>query len=107
RRGEPTVLIITAGLEDAIRIGGQQRPDIFALDIRLPEMLYTSVIGVTERITAQGAIETPLDAAQLKRDLERVRDAGLCSVAIVLLHGYRYPQHEAAAEAIARELGFA
>ena len=107
RRGEPTVLVITAGFEDAIRIGGQQRPDIFALDIRLPEMLYTRVVGVRERITAQGAIETPLDSAQLKRDLEHARDAGLRSVAIVLLHGYRFPQHEAAAEAIARELGFA
>ncbi|MEO8465900.1 MAG: hydantoinase B/oxoprolinase family protein [Gammaproteobacteria bacterium] len=107
RRGEPTVLVITAGFEDAIRIGGQQRPDIFALDIRLPEMLYTRVIGVTERITAGGAIETPLDAVQLKRDLAHARDAGLRSVAIVLLHGYRYPQHEAAAEALARDLGFA
>ncbi len=107
RRGEPTVLVITAGFEDAIRIGGQQRPDIFALDIRLPEMLYTRVIGVTERITAQGAIETPLDAAHLERELRDARDAGLRSVAIVLLHGYRFPQHEAAAEAIARELGFA
>jgi len=107
RRGEPTVLVITAGLEDAIRIGGQQRPDIFALDIRLPEMLYTRVIGATERITAQGDVETPLDAAQLTRELEDARDAGLRSVAIVLLHGYRFPQHEAAAESIARELGFA
>ena len=107
RRGEPTVLVITAGFEDAIRIGGQQRPDIFALDIRLPEMLYTRVIGVRERITAQGAVETPLDATQLKRELEHARDAGLRSVAIVLLHGYRYPQHEVAAQAIARELGFA
>src|SRR5258706_2466406 len=107
RRGEPTVLVITAGLEDAIRIGGQQRPDIFALDIRLPEMLYTRVIGATERITADGAIETPLDAAQLERELTDARDAGLRSVAIVLLHGYRFPQHEAAAETIARRLGFA
>ena len=106
RRGEPTVLVITAGLEDAIRIGGQQRPDIFALDIRLPEMLYTRVIGVPERITAQGRVETPLDTAELRRELRAARDAGWRSVAIVLLHGYRFPQHEAAAEAIARELGF-
>src|SRR5882672_380043 len=84
RRGEPTVLVITAGLEDAIRIGGQQRPDIFALRIELPEMLYTRVIGATERITAEGAIETPLDAAQLERELTEARDAGLRSVAIVL-----------------------
>ncbi|HVY65693.1 MAG TPA: hydantoinase B/oxoprolinase family protein [Gammaproteobacteria bacterium] len=106
RCGEPTALLITAGLEDAIRIGGQQRPDIFALDIRLPEMLYTRVIGVTERITAAGAVETPLDAARLAQDLRAAYDAGLRAVAIVLLHGYRFPQHELAAEAIARNVGF-
>jgi 5-oxoprolinase (ATP-hydrolysing) len=107
RGGEPTVLVITAGLEDAIRIGTQQRPDIFALDIRLPQMLYASVIGVTERITVDGDVETPLDGAQLARDLRAAFDAGLRSVAIVLLHGYRFPQHETAAAAIAASIGFA
>ena len=107
RRGEPTVLVITAGFEDAIRIGGQQRPDLFALDIRLPQMLYTRVIGVTERITVGGEIETPLDTAQLSRDLRAAHAAGLRSVAIVLLHGHRFPQHETAAARIAEEIGFA
>jgi 5-oxoprolinase (ATP-hydrolysing) len=106
RRGEPTVLVITAGLTDAIRIGGQQRPNIFALDIRLPEMLYTRVIGATERIAAQGDVETPLDTARLRQDLEVAFAAGLRSVAIVLLHGYRFPAHEVAATAIAAEIGF-
>jgi 5-oxoprolinase (ATP-hydrolysing) len=106
RRGEPTVLVITEGLADAIRIGGQQRPEIFALDIRLPEMLYTRVVGAGERVTAEGEIETPLDAARLRHDLAAAFAAGLRSVAIVLLHGYRFPQHELAAEAIAREVGF-
>jgi 5-oxoprolinase (ATP-hydrolysing) len=106
RRGEPTVLVITAGLTDAIRIGGQQRPNIFALDIRLPEMLYTRVIGATERIAAQGDVETPLDTARLRQDLEVAFAAGLRSVAIVLLHGYRFPAHEVAAAAIAAEIGF-
>ncbi len=77
RRGEPTVLVITAGLEDAIRIGGQQRPDIFALDIQLPEMLYTRVIGASERITAQGEVELPLDAARLRENLATAFAAGL------------------------------
>ena len=97
RRGEPTVLVITAGFEDAIRIGGQQRPDIFALDIRLPEMLYTRVIGAAERIDAHGRVLEPLDTAKLTRDLAAARAAGLDSVAIVLLHGHRFPQHEHAA----------
>jgi 5-oxoprolinase (ATP-hydrolysing) len=106
RRGQPTVLVITAGLEDAIRIGGQQRPEIFALDITLPEMLYVRVIGAVERIDAQGRVLEPLDAMKLRADLAAARAAGLDSAAIVLLHGYRFPQHELAAAAIARSLGF-
>ncbi len=106
RRGEPTVLVITAGLEDAIRIGGQQRPEIFALDIVLPEMLYVRAIGAVERIDAQGRVLEPLDTAKLRADLEAARAAGLDSVAIVLLHGYRFPQHELAAAALARAAGF-
>src|SRR5688572_6488876 len=107
RRGEPTVLVITAGFEDAIRIGGQQRPDIFALDIRLPQMLYARVVGAVERVDAEGRVLEPLDTAKLKRDLEEARAAGLDSVAIVLLHGYRFPQHELAAAELAHSLKFA
>jgi 5-oxoprolinase (ATP-hydrolysing) len=106
RRGEPTLLVVTAGLEDAIRIGSQQRPELFALDIRLPEMLYTRAIGAVERIGAAGEVVVPLDAEGLRADLCAAYAAGLRSVAIVLLHGYRYPQHERAASAIAREAGF-
>src|SRR5688572_4905835 len=106
RRGEPTVLVITAGFEDAIRIGGQQRPDIFALDIKLPEMLYGRVIGAVERIDAQGRVLEALSAAKLRRELEDARAAGFDSVAIVLLHGYRFPQHELVAAELARAVGF-
>ena len=76
RRGEPTVLVITAGLEDAIRIGGQQRPEIFALEIALPEMLYVRVVGAVERIDAQGQVQEPLDTAKLRADLEAARASG-------------------------------
>jgi 5-oxoprolinase (ATP-hydrolysing) len=106
RRGEPTALVITAGLEDAIRIGSQQRPEIFALDIKLPEMLYERAIGAVERIGVDGGVLTPLDAARLRHDLTAAYEAGLRSVAIVFLHGYRFPQHEAAAAVLAREIGF-
>jgi len=106
RRGEPTLLVITAGLEDAIRIGGQQRPEIFALDIRLPEMLYARVVGASERVDAHGRVLTPLDTTKLEHDLKAARTAGIESVAIVLLHGYRFPQHEIAAAEIARSLSF-
>jgi 5-oxoprolinase (ATP-hydrolysing) len=106
RRGEPTALVITAGLKDAIRIGSQQRPSIFALDIVLPDMLYTEVIEARERLSARGEVVQALDEAQLRADLERVRAGGVRSVAIVLLHGYRFPLHEAAAERVARDVGF-
>jgi 5-oxoprolinase (ATP-hydrolysing) len=106
RRGEPTLLVITAGLEDAIRIGSQQRPDLFALDIRLPEMLYTRVVGAVERVDAAGPIVMPLDTARLRTDLATAYASGLRSVAIVLLHGYRYPRHEQIAAEIARAIGF-
>ncbi len=106
RRGEPTVLVITAGFEDVIRIGGQQRPDIFALDIRLPEMLYTRVVGAAERVDAHGRVLQTLDTAKLREDLTAARSEGLDSVAIVLLHAHRYPQHEIAAAEVARSIGF-
>ncbi len=106
RRGEPTALVITAGLKDAVRIGGQQRPDIFALDIRLPEMLYTRVIEAHERVSAAGEVLVPLDERRLLADLAAARAAGLRSAAIVLLHGASYPQHEHSAERLAKLAGF-
>jgi 5-oxoprolinase (ATP-hydrolysing) len=106
RRGEPTVLVITAGLEDAIRIGSQQRPDIFALRIELPSMLYETIVTAHERIAANGDVVRPLDERRLRADLEAARARGLRSAAIVLLHGYRHPRHEETAAAIARGAGF-
>ena len=106
RRGEPTVLVTTAGLKDAIRIGSQQRPELFALAITLPEMLYTRVIEAQERIAADGSVVTPLDQNRLQAELAAACAAGFTSVAIVLLHGYRYPEHEAAAADLARAAGF-
>jgi 5-oxoprolinase (ATP-hydrolysing) len=106
RRGEPTALVITAGLRDVLRIGTQQRPDIFALDIQLPEMLYCEVVEARERLAADGTVVRPLDEALLERDLAAVRRRGVRSVAIVLLHAYRNPRHERRAQAIAKQLGF-
>ena len=106
RQGEPTVLVTTAGLRDAIRIGTQQRPEIFALDIRLPEMLYSEVIEAHERLAADGDVVTPLDEDRITADLEAVREAGFDSVAIVLLHGYAYPRHERRIAKIAEGIGF-
>ena len=104
--GEPVVLVTTAGFADGLRIGYQNRPDIFARRIVLPEPLYARVIEAHERIDAHGTVLTALDRARLREDLARARAAGLRAVAIVFLHGWRHPQHERAAAACARALGF-
>jgi 5-oxoprolinase (ATP-hydrolysing) len=106
RKGEPVVLVTTAGFADGLRIGYQSRPDLFARHIVLPDRLYPMVIEADERIDAAGTVLTPLDGRRLRADLERARLAGPRSVAIIFLHGWRHQQHERAAAAIARELGF-
>lgn len=106
RRGEPTLLVITEGFGDALRIGYQERPDIFAQHIQLPEQLYASVIEARERIGADGEVVTPLDQEHLRHALTEARESGLTSVAIVFMHSYRHPGHEQRAAAIAREVGF-
>jgi 5-oxoprolinase (ATP-hydrolysing) len=106
RKGTSTVLAITRGLGDALRIAYQNRPDIFARHIVLPEQLYGEVIEVEERLRADGTVERPLDRDRARADLERAHEAGYRAVAIVLMHGYRYREHELAVAEIARAVGF-
>ena len=106
RKGEPLVLVTTQGLGDALRIGDQSRPRLFDRRIVLPEMLYQRVIQARERVGADGTVVQPLDVDALRRDLQRAFDAGLRAVAIVFMHGWRYPGHEQAAAHVAREIGF-
>jgi 5-oxoprolinase (ATP-hydrolysing) len=106
RKGEPTVLVITAGFADAIRIAYQDRPQIFALEIIRPDMLYSRVIEAGERIGARGEIIRPLDEDSVTRGLLAAYEEGFRSVAVVCMHGYRYPAHEARIGEIARRLGF-
>ncbi|MFQ5557371.1 MAG: hydantoinase/oxoprolinase family protein, partial [Acidimicrobiales bacterium] len=106
RAGERTVLVITRGFGDALRIGYQARPEIFALDIVLPEVLHSRVIEVDERIGAHGEVIEPLDESTARHDLVAARAAGLDSVAIVLMHGYRHPAHEILLAELAHEIGF-
>ena len=94
RRGEPTTLAITAGLGDALRIGYQHRPDIFARQIVLPEMLYADVVEIDERVRADGTVERPIDLKKAKADLEASLARGQRALAIVLMHGYRHHAHE-------------
>ncbi len=107
RNGEPTLLLITKGFADLLRIGYQNRPDIFARAIVLPDVLYARVEEVTERVDAQGRVVVPLDLGSARRALESARRAGLSAVAIAFAHGYRYPEHEARVAELARSLGFA
>ncbi|MBF2051346.1 MAG: hydantoinase B/oxoprolinase family protein [Elainella sp. C42_A2020_010] len=109
RKGDRTVLVTTKGFGDALRIGYQNRPNIFARQIVLPEMLYERVIEVDERYTAQGEELVPItasEAARLTTVLQSAYEAGIRSCAIVLLHGYRYPDHEQQIAAIAAQIGF-
>ncbi|HWU90116.1 MAG TPA: hydantoinase/oxoprolinase family protein, partial [Kofleriaceae bacterium] len=106
RKGEPTALAITRGFRDALAIGYQHRPRIFDRHIVLPERLYAQVVEIDERVTARGDVLLPLDEAAARAALARAYEAGLRALAIVLVHGYRYPAHEATLERIARELGF-
>ena len=107
RTGERTALVITRGFADALRIAYQHRPKLFVRRIELPSMLYERVIEVGERIGARGDVVRPLDLDGARRDLEAARADGIAAIAIVLMHGYRYPQHERALAALAREIGFA
>jgi 5-oxoprolinase (ATP-hydrolysing) len=107
RTGEPLVLVTTRGFRDQLRIGYQNRPKLFALNIELPDMLYARVVEAGERVTAEGEVVQPLDEEPLRVALEAVRRDGIRACAILFLHGYRHPAHERRAAQIARELGFA
>ena len=104
RKGEPVVLIINRGLADVLRIGTQQRPRLFDLEIRLPEQLPKQVVEIGGRISVEGDELQPLDLSEVRQTLESLD--GIDSVAVVCMHGYRYPRHEEAVAKLAHELGF-
>ncbi len=106
RQGERVVLLITKGFKDALRIGYQNRPDIFARQIVLPTMLYEQVVEVEERYDAQGNELIPVNIQQVEQDLSAIYHTGIRSCAIVLMHSDRYHEHEQQVAAIARKIGF-
>ena len=106
RKGDPTLLLITKGFKDLLRIGYQNRPDIFALDIELPELLYQQVEEVSERLDAQGEVLEGLDEAGVRASLQSAYEAGIRGVAIALMHSYRNDVHEQRVADIAAEIGF-
>jgi len=106
RTGEPTVLVITKGFADALRIAYQNRPRIFDRRIVLPEVLYERVIEADERIGARGEVITPLDEDTVAGQLKAAYADGFRSAAVICMHGYRHPGHEARIGHLAREAGF-
>ncbi len=107
RRGERTLLVTTRGFRDALEIGYQARPKIFARKIEKPEQLYSAVVEVDERVLADGTVEAAPDPLAVRTALAEAKDGGFDAVAIVFMHAYRYPAHERLVGQIARALGFA
>ncbi|GAA0607610.1 hydantoinase B/oxoprolinase family protein [Paenochrobactrum glaciei] len=105
RKGEKLALVTTKGFRDALRIGYQERKNIFATEIIKPEALYDQVVEINERILADGSVDEALDLEQAESALRALKAEGYNAVAIVFMHAYKYPQHEAQVAKIARDLG--
>ena len=106
RKGDKTLLLITRGFRDALKIAYQARPDIFAKEIVLPEQLYTKVAEVPERVLADGTVEVELDEAATAEALKAAKAEGIDAVAIVFMHSWHYSDHEARARQLAQAAGF-
>jgi 5-oxoprolinase (ATP-hydrolysing) len=106
RKGERVILLVTRGFADALRIGNQTRPQLFELDIKLPELLYERVVEIGGRYRADGLELEPLDADGARGALAQAHAEGIRACAIAFIHGYRYHDHETVVADIAREIGF-
>ncbi|WP_055457544.1 MULTISPECIES: hydantoinase B/oxoprolinase family protein [Chelatococcus] len=106
RKGDRVALITTKGFRDALRIGYQARPKIFARNIIKPEELYESVVEIEERVLADGTVEMAPDLTQVEVQLAGIRAEGIDALAIAFMHAYRYPAHEQAVAELARRMGF-
>jgi 5-oxoprolinase (ATP-hydrolysing) len=104
RKGDRTLLMTTRGFRDALRIGYQARPKIFAKEIIKPDMLFERVIEIDERVRADGTVEAIPDLAAIEPQLRRAYDDGIRAAAIVFMHAYRYPEHEKQVAELARRI---
>ncbi|HLA20901.1 MAG TPA: hydantoinase/oxoprolinase family protein, partial [Pseudolabrys sp.] len=107
RKGDRTLLLITKGFRDALKIGYQARPKIFARHIVKPDMLYERVAEVDERVRADGTVERVPDLAAVRANLASAKADGIDAIAIVFMHAYRFPEHERQVARLARDMGFA
>ncbi len=106
RKGDPTLLIVTKGFRDALEIGYQARPNIFAREIVKPELLYQEVMEIDERVCCDGTVERAPDLEETERALREVFERGIRSAAIIFMHSYAFPEHESQVAEIARKIGF-
>lgn len=106
RKGARALFVTTAGFKDAVSIGYQNRPDIFALHIRKPDVLYDRVVEINERIGADGAVHVPLSLADAREKLRLAYEEGFRSCAIALMHGYKFGAHEEVLGKLAADIGF-
>ena len=107
RRGARTAFITTRGFGDILRIANQDRPRLFDLAIKKPTPLFEAVVEIDERIAADGQVLQVPDPNAIRQQLTSLKQAGIESVAICLLHAFAYPQHEQVVASAAREVGFA
>ena len=105
RTGARTLFVVTRGFRDALVIGDQARPKLFALDIEKRAPLYAGVVEAVERLSATGEVIEALDSAVLERQLRAAVADGFTSAAIAFLHADLNPAHERQAGAIARVAG--
>jgi 5-oxoprolinase (ATP-hydrolysing) len=106
RKGAPVGLLVTKGFRDLLDIGYQDRPDIFALEIVMPESLAQSILEIDERVLADGEVRKALDEAEVREALDTLRGQDVDSVAVLFLHSYQHPEHEQVVGRLAREMGF-
>jgi 5-oxoprolinase (ATP-hydrolysing) len=105
RRGAPTLLLVTRGFRDLLEIGTQQRPDLFALDVRKMTPLPIATLEVDERLQATGTVQEELDLEALDEALDAL-DPEIETAAVALLHSYRNPEHESQVGERLRRRGF-
>ena len=107
RSGARVAFFVTAGFGDLLRIGNQQRPDLFALEIRKSDPLYEVAVEVPERIAADGKIVVPLDEARVREQIEELVAGGYRHAAVTLINSYANPQHEKRVAELLLKNGFA
>ena len=106
RSGARTALVVTRGFADLVRIGFQDRPQLFKLTVRKPPLIYERVVEIDERLTADGRVLQAADADQIRSQLAALADNGIQSLAICLLHAFLNPTHELLVASVAAQMGF-